>query len=165
MADNFGSRIYPGGNADLADPGIDRGRRGRQLFSRAMSATWLVSQRAELQQNARASSNILNKDISLAGAGLPTGGVALASGPASKPRYGCDYTGKCYLGPTNTASITYPNQRPVSGNTINYIYGVIPGWKRGVTVNAAAGAERRDHGGLCGHDFSAQRLHGEVQRS
>ncbi len=110
-----------------------------QLFSKSLSATWLVSQRAELQQNARASSNLLTKDISLAGAGLPTGGVALASGTGSKPIYGCDYTGVCYLGPANTASITYPNQ-VVSGNTINYMYGVIPGWKRGVTINAAAGA-------------------------
>lgn len=112
-----------------------------QLFSRSMSATWIVSQRAELQQNARASSNLLTKDISLAGAGLPTGGVALASGTGTKPRYGCDYTGKCYLGPTNSGSITYPTQNdPVSGATINYMYGVIPGWKRGVTVNATAGA-------------------------
>ena len=41
--------------------------------------------------------------------------------------------------PNNNASITYPNQ-VVSGNTINYMYGVIPGWKKGVTINAAAGA-------------------------
>ncbi len=110
------------------------------LFSRSVNATWLISQRAELQQNARASSNLLTKDISLAGAGLPTGGVALASGTATKPRYGCDYTGKCYLGPTNVGSINYPNQTdPVTGNVINYIYGVIPGWKLGPTVNAAAG--------------------------
>jgi prepilin-type N-terminal cleavage/methylation domain-containing protein len=111
------------------------------LFSKGMSATWVISQRAELQQNARASSNMLYKDVSLAGSGLPTGGVALASGTASKPVYGCDYTGACHLGSLNTSSITYPNQvDPVSGNTINYLYGVIPGWKRGVTVNGAAGA-------------------------
>ena len=110
-----------------------------QLFTRGVNATWLISQRAELQQNARASSNLLNKDISLAGAGLPTGGVALASGTGSRPIYGCDYLGVCYLGPNNNASITYPNQ-VVSGNTINYMYGVIPGWKKGVTINAAAGA-------------------------
>ena len=111
-----------------------------ELFSRSVSATWLISQRAELQQNARASSNLLTKDISLAGAGLPTGGVALASGTTTKPRYGCDFTGKCYLGPTNAASIAYPNQTdPVTGNVINYMYGVIPGWKQGPTVNAAAG--------------------------
>jgi prepilin-type N-terminal cleavage/methylation domain-containing protein len=110
-----------------------------QLFSKSVSATWLISQRAELQQNVRASSNLLTRDISLAGSGLPTGGVALASGAGAKPIYGCDYTGACYLGPVNTGSITYPNQT-VGASTINYMYGVIPGWKRGVTVNAAAGA-------------------------
>jgi len=110
-----------------------------QLFSRGVSATWLISQRAELQQNARASSNLLTKDISLAGAGLPTGGLALASGTGSRPIYGCDYTGVCYLGPGNNASVTYPNQ-VVGANTINYMYGVIPGFRKGVTVNAAAGA-------------------------
>jgi prepilin-type N-terminal cleavage/methylation domain-containing protein len=110
-----------------------------QLFSSGVNATWLISQRAELQQNARASSNLLNKDISLAGAGLPTGGVALASGTGSRPIYGCDYLGVCYLGPLNNASITYPNQ-VVGANSINYMYGVIPGWKKGVTINAAAGA-------------------------
>src|SRR4029077_4978450 len=53
---------------------------------------------------------------------------------------GCDYTGKCYLGPTNSASFTYPSQTdPVSGSTINYMYGVIPGWKQGPTINAAKG--------------------------
>jgi hypothetical protein len=110
-----------------------------QLFTRGVNATWVISQRAELQQNARASSNLLDKDISLAGAGLPTGGVALASGTGARPIYGCDYLGVCYLGPTNSASITYPNQ-VVSGNTINYMYGVIPGWKKGVTVSATVGA-------------------------
>jgi prepilin-type N-terminal cleavage/methylation domain-containing protein len=110
-----------------------------QIFSRGVNATWLISQRAELQQNARASSNILNKDLSLAGAGLPTGGVALASGTGARPLYGCDYTGACYLGPANATSIVFPNQ-VVGANTINYMYGVIPGWKKGITVNAAAGA-------------------------
>ncbi len=110
-----------------------------QLFSRGVSATWLVSQRAELQQNARAASNMVTKDIGLAGAGLPTGGVALASGTGSRPIYGCDYTGKCYLGAANAGSVTYPTQ-VVGANTINYLYGAIPGWKQGVTVSAAVGA-------------------------
>ena len=105
-----------------------------QLFSRGVSATWVVSQRAELQQNARASSNGLTKDISLAGAGLPTGGVAIASGTGSAPHYGCDYTGKCYLGPTNSISVAYPAQSGIS-----YMYGVIPGWQQGPTINAAKG--------------------------
>src|SRR3954469_12407711 len=110
------------------------------MFSKSMDATWIVSQRAELQQDARATSNILTKDISLAGAGMPPGGVALVSGGGTlAPRYGCDYNSICHLGATNSGSIAFPNQ-VVSGNTINYLYGVIPGWRRGVTLNATAGA-------------------------
>jgi prepilin-type N-terminal cleavage/methylation domain-containing protein len=111
-----------------------------QLFSSGVNATWVVSQRAEMQQDARAASNLLTKDISLAGAGLPTGGVALASGPGVlREKYGCDFTGACYLGPGNNVSINYP-QQTVGANTINYLYGVIPGWRRGITINGAAGA-------------------------
>ena len=110
------------------------------MFSKSMDATWIVSQRAELQQDARATSNILTKDISLAGAGMPPGGVALVSGGgALAPRYGCDYNSICHLGATNSSSIAFPNQ-VVSGNTINYLYSVLPGWRRGVTLNATAGA-------------------------
>ena len=50
------------------------------LFSKSMDATWVVSQRAELQQDARATSNLITKDISLASAGMPPGGMALVSG-------------------------------------------------------------------------------------
>lgn len=111
-----------------------------QLFSRAMDATWIVSQRAELQQDARAASNLLTKDLSLAGAGIPTGGVGLVSGGAVlRPRFGCDYTGKCYLGPLNANGVPYP-QQVVSAKTLNYSFGVIPGWKSGITINAGAGA-------------------------
>lgn len=111
-----------------------------QLFSSGVNATWIVSQRAEMQQDARAASNLLTKDISLAGAGLPTGGVALASGAGiQRQNYGCDFTGACYLGAANNVPINYP-QQTVGVNTINYLYGVIPGWRRGITINGAAGA-------------------------
>ncbi len=110
------------------------------LFSKGINATWLVSQRAEMQQDARAASNMITKDISMAGGGMPSGGVALVSGGGVlAPRYGCDYRNVCHLGVNNVGSIAYPTQT-VSGNTINYQYGVIPGWQRGVTINAAAGA-------------------------
>jgi prepilin-type N-terminal cleavage/methylation domain-containing protein len=106
-----------------------------QLFSKSVGATWLVSQRAELQEDARAASNLLTKDISLAGAGLPSGGVALASGTSTPPIYGCSYNATCYLGASGTASVKYPVQ-----TAINYMYGVIPGCQAGITVNAAQGA-------------------------
>src|SRR5581483_6126616 len=81
------------------------------LFIKSINATWIVSQRAEMQRDARAASNLLTKDLSLAGAGMPSGGVALVSGGGIlAPRYGCDYTGACHLGSTNIGSITFPTQ-------------------------------------------------------
>ncbi|MGA9040537.1 MAG: prepilin-type N-terminal cleavage/methylation domain-containing protein [Terriglobales bacterium] len=109
-----------------------------QLFSKSVTATWLVSQRAELQEDARAASNLLTKDISLAGAGMPSGGIALASGTATAPVYGCSYNGTCYLGAANTAAVKYPTQT-VGASTINYMYGVIPGCQAGITVSALQG--------------------------
>jgi len=44
-----------------------------QLFSQGMAATFVVSQRAEMQQDVRAASGLLVKDIGLAGAGMPAG--------------------------------------------------------------------------------------------
>ncbi len=43
-----------------------------KLFSQGMAATFVVSQRAGMQQDLRASSDLLFKDLSLAGAGLPS---------------------------------------------------------------------------------------------
>ncbi|HLK31735.1 MAG TPA: prepilin-type N-terminal cleavage/methylation domain-containing protein [Terriglobales bacterium] len=99
------------------------------LFSRGMNASWLVSQRAEMQQDVRAASNFMRQDISMAGAGLPVGGVALPAGSGT-PIYGCDQN-KCYIGNTaSPAGIAFPN---------NFIYGVIPGYQLGTTINAAKG--------------------------
>jgi prepilin-type N-terminal cleavage/methylation domain-containing protein len=109
------------------------------LFTKANTATWLVSQRAELQQDARASFNILTKDISMANAGLSDSpffaGIGLATGGAARPTIGCDYTGRCHLGNANSGSVVYP----VSGG-VNYMFGVVPGWRSGPAINAAAGA-------------------------
>jgi prepilin-type N-terminal cleavage/methylation domain-containing protein len=89
------------------------------LFKMGMNSTMTVTQRAETQANMRAAVDIMGKDLSLAGAGLPTGGIQLPSGAGSSAsKYGCDGT-SCYL-PTNT----YP--------TGNYMYGIIPGYNNGV---------------------------------
>ncbi len=110
-----------------------------KIFSQGLNTTFVVTQRAEMQQDARAASNLLIKDISMAGAGLPSGGVALVSGGGvSIPKFGCDYNGICYTGPNNNTAKTYP-QQTVSGNTVNYLYGIIPGWKGGIQINASAG--------------------------
>jgi hypothetical protein len=93
-----------------------------------MDATFVVSQRAEMQQDLRSTSNLLLKDISLAGAGMPPGqGVALPSGTATRSIYGCDQVGNCIPG----GGIAYPCSTNV-GPCIPTLYGVMPGWQLGI---------------------------------
>ena len=42
-----------------------------QLFKNGMDATILVTQSSEMQQNARAALNLVAKDVSMAGSGMP----------------------------------------------------------------------------------------------
>jgi len=96
-----------------------------QLFNQAMNATWAVSQRAEMQQDLRAASNLLTQDLSLAGAGMLNANIALASGTGTLPVYGTNING---------APVAYPTQL-VSGNTIPFVYGLIPGPNLGPLIN------------------------------
>ena len=50
------------------------------LFKTGMNSTMLVTERAETQQNMRAAIDLMVKDISMAGAGLPSGGIQLPAG-------------------------------------------------------------------------------------
>jgi len=96
------------------------------LFKQGIDTTFVVTQRAEVQQNMRAAIELMSKDIGMAGAGLPTGGLQLASGTATK--VACNQGGICYV-PGDTL--------PLSGSgTINYMYGLLPGFNNGVQ-NAA----------------------------
>lgn len=95
------------------------------LFKTGMDATMRVTQRAETQQNLRAAIELMTKDISLAGAGLPSGGVQLTTAGLSK--YACNQTGTCYV-----TGGTYPN----SGGTPNYMYPLLPGFANGVQNGA-----------------------------
>jgi prepilin-type N-terminal cleavage/methylation domain-containing protein len=95
------------------------------LFRTGMQSTFIVAQRAETQQNMRAAIDLIVKDISMAGAGLPSGGLQLPTGGgATTAKYGCDQSATCYV-PT----FTYPNS--------NYMYGVIPGYNNGVQGGVA----------------------------
>lgn len=99
-----------------------------KLFSQGVDATWVISQRAEMQQDLRAVEDMVIKDISLAGAGLPPGqGIALASGTGKSPIYGCDQSGNC---PPNGA-VNYPCAAGTSP-CIPTMYGVIPGYQLGI---------------------------------
>jgi prepilin-type N-terminal cleavage/methylation domain-containing protein len=98
------------------------------LFKTGLNSTMLVTQRAETQQNMRAGIDLLVKDLSMAGAGLPSGGIQLPAGAGSSPsRFGCDQGGTCHV-PT----FNYP-----AGN---YMYGIIPGFSNGVEGNAVVPA-------------------------
>jgi prepilin-type N-terminal cleavage/methylation domain-containing protein len=98
-----------------------------ELFTQALNATFIISQRAEMQQNGRAAVGLLSQDISLAGAGLPTGGVQLPTGGPNNPIYGCDQT-KCYVAGTTPAGIAYPSQ---------HLDGIVPGPGAGMPLSAA----------------------------
>jgi Tfp pilus assembly protein PilW len=95
------------------------------LFKTAMNSTMLVTQRAETQQNMRVAIDLLVKDLSLAGAGLPSGGIQLPNGTGwnGASKFGCDQSGTCHV-----PAYTYP--------TNNYMYGIIPGYSNGVEANA-----------------------------
>jgi len=96
------------------------------LFSKAVTLSFMVTQRAEMQQNGRAALNMLAKDISLAGAGIPSGGVQLPDGAGSTPsKFGCD-SNACYI--TN-------NQFPLNNN----FFGAVPNPGVGLPVKTTTG--------------------------
>src|SRR5262252_2558848 len=96
------------------------------LFKTGMDATMRVTQRAETQQNMRAAIQLITKDVSMAGAGLPSGGLQLTT--AGLSRYGCNQGGTCYI-----TGGTYPNN---GAGTPNYMFPLLPGFGTGVQ-NAA----------------------------
>jgi prepilin-type N-terminal cleavage/methylation domain-containing protein len=92
------------------------------LFKSGMNSVMLVTQRAENQQDMRAAVDLMTKDLSLAGAGLPSGGIQLPlGGPLSK--FGCDQGGTCHV-----VNFNYPG---------NYMYGIVPGFLNGVEAGAS----------------------------
>jgi prepilin-type N-terminal cleavage/methylation domain-containing protein len=94
------------------------------LFKTAMNSVMLVTQRAETQQNMRAAIDLMVKDLSMSGAGLPSGGIQLPTGAGSSAtKFGCDQAGACHV-----PAHFYPGT--------NYMYGVIPGFSNGVEANA-----------------------------
>jgi prepilin-type N-terminal cleavage/methylation domain-containing protein len=101
-----------------------------QIYIQGVQAAWITTQRAELQQDFRAASNILTTNLSLAGAGLNPG-AAIALPSTTTPVYGCDQSLACYI---NGGSVTYPIK---SGKP--YLYGLLPGYQKGPTLFALQG--------------------------
>jgi prepilin-type N-terminal cleavage/methylation domain-containing protein len=107
-----------------------------QIYSQGVAATWTVSQRAEMQQDFRDASNLLTKDLSLAGAGLnPGASIALPAGVT--PVYGCAQASgtPCYLGASNNVGLQYPVQ---SGTP--HLYGLLTGYIGGPQPTGAPAA-------------------------
>jgi prepilin-type N-terminal cleavage/methylation domain-containing protein len=112
-----------------------------QLYSKALNASLYTSQRAQLQQDFRAAANLLQRDISMAGAGalgqqgLSTSAVGLPASTGTLPVYPCTALTTCnYI---NSLPVTYPVNP--TGSTVPYLYSIIPGYDLGITVNAAQG--------------------------
>ena len=104
------------------------------IYIQGVNATWTVSQRAELQQDFRAASNLLTEERpDFAGAaGLGQGTSIQLPTSATLPLYGCaQTTGTCYI--NSGAGETYPVQ-----GTTPYLYGLLPGYPEGPTVNTMA---------------------------
>ena len=109
------------------------------LFTQGMKASFATSEKSEMQQDFRAAANLLQRDISMAGAGalgqqglggnavgLPTGGAAIKSiYPCTSVSNGdtCNYI--------NGTSVAYPNSLSGTQN----LYSIIPGPSLGITVN------------------------------
>ncbi|MGA2353034.1 MAG: prepilin-type N-terminal cleavage/methylation domain-containing protein [Terriglobales bacterium] len=112
-----------------------------QMYVQGVQATWITTQRAELQQDFRAASNIITKDLGLAGAGLGNG-AAIALPSNVTPVYGCSGTGgsqttaTCYIISTAnpTGAVAYPTQAGAA-----YVYGLLPGYNDGPTLTGSSG--------------------------
>jgi prepilin-type N-terminal cleavage/methylation domain-containing protein len=95
-----------------------------RLFKDGMDATFMVSETSEMQQNARASLNLIAKDASMAGSGLPSGGLALPFGVGSTPSFFAVSPAKAWL-----ANNTYPG---------NFMFPIIPGPVNGIETGGPA---------------------------
>jgi hypothetical protein len=105
-----------------------------QLFNSGMNATMLVTEQAEMQQNVRAALNLVARDVSMAGSGLPSGGLDLPYGVGAVPSfYACNQTPTCYL-----TSDKYPTGTVGSTTVSNYMYGLIPGHLNGMQSGGPA---------------------------
>jgi type IV pilus assembly protein PilW len=96
------------------------------IFIKTNDAAQLVGRRAEMQQNARTAMNLIARDISLAGAGLPTGGVQLPSGNNSVvSRFATDQSANSYV-----TNFNWP------GN--NHLFAIVPGPTGGVSLTVGS---------------------------
>lgn len=108
-----------------------------QFFKSGMDASRLVSQRSEMQDNVRAAINMVAKDVSMAGSGIPPGGLALPYGTGNN---GLSVFGKDTNLKTWMNGNTYPtgNFGTPPAAVDNYMYGLIPGPANGMEKGGVA---------------------------
>ena len=103
-----------------------------QLLKSGMDATVFATQQSDMQQNVRAALNLIAKDVSMAGSGLPQGGLSLPNGAgATASLFGKD-PNKTWL-----ANNTYPTGNIGGSNVTNYMFGIIPGSGNGMESGEA----------------------------
>ena len=70
---------------------------GGALFGPAIDVSHMVIQRASMQQSARSAMDVMSRELSLAGNGIPGGGIQLPDGAGvDPPKFACD-SGGCYV--------------------------------------------------------------------
>ncbi len=101
---------------------------GVVLYRQALNSTTYLTQHTSVQGNARAAMNQINQDLSLAGYGLPIGGVAVPSAALfSCSTGGASYAYDC---PGTTPSFPVINSQAT-------LTGIMPGSQVGITLNGA----------------------------
>lgn len=94
------------------------------ILQRSIHVSDLAGALGEVHQNGRVAVNLVSRDLSMAGTGIPHGGIQLPSGAgSSRSRFACD-TLRCYV-PANT----YDDNR---------LYSITPGNGKGPEINGAA---------------------------
>lgn len=104
-----------------------------QLFKGGMDATILVTQTSEMQQSVRSTLNLVAKDVSMAGSGLPPGGLSLPNGVGATPSFFAVDATKAWL-----ANNTYPTGVIGGSAVVNYMFGIVPGAGNGMELGGAA---------------------------
>ena len=108
-----------------------------KLYTYALQATALTQQKAELQQDFRSAANLLQRDISMAGAGF-LGQQGIAANAVGLPVSGTPPVYPCYGLTTcnyiKGAPVAYPTSAGVPD-----LYSIIPGPSLGITVYGPQG--------------------------
>ena len=125
-----------------------------QLFKNGMDATVLVSQSSEMQQNVRATLNLVSKDVSMAGSGLPSGGLALPYGAGATRFILCGRSDESMVG---QQYLSHWNRRRRSGHQFHVRHysrrGQRDGAWRTSHTDSHGSRVRRGHGGVQDYAF------------